>query len=205
MLSIINDLQNHYPVAGGGFSDIYLIEGKIVKVLEDGCWSDTIVETVLQKQAADAGLAPQVHGITTKGDEVIVVMDSVPSGFVNLGDDDLVPTLLGELPLTDALDGLTLFCRLIVAGILHADYHTGNWFQGPKGQTMAIDFGLASRVVDASERYLTRAIQTMLPVLQSAGYPGLSNALVESVGDADDMRSAIVGAAHAFLTDQEDS
>ena len=91
MLSIINDLKNHYPVAGGGFSDIYLIEGKIVKVLEDGCWSDTIVETVLQKQAADAGLAPQVHGITTKGDEVIVVMDSVPSGFVNLGDDDLVP------------------------------------------------------------------------------------------------------------------
>jgi hypothetical protein len=59
--------------------------------------------------------------------------------------------------------------------------------------------------VDASERYLTRAIQTMLPVLQSAGYPGLSTALVESVGDADDMRSAIVGAAHAFLTDQEDS
>ena len=203
MLSIINDLKNHYPVAGGGFSDIYLIEGKIVKVLEDGCWSDTIVETVLQKQAADAGLAPQVHGITTRGDEVIVVMDSVPSGFVNLGDDDLVPTLLGDLPLSDALDGLTLFCRLITAGILHADYHTGNWFQGPKGQTMAIDFGLASRLVDASERYLMRAIQTMLPVLESAGYEALGNLLRFSVGDSDAMRAAVEVAAREFLNDQD--
>ena len=201
-------ISNRTLIAFGGFSEIHLIDGKIVKVLEDGCWSDTIYETVMQKQAADAGLAPQVHGITELDGSVIVVMDPVAEGMKNVEsaeDDGCIPTLLGDLDLVDALEGLTLYARLIAAGIVHADFHTGNWFMNAKRETQAIDFGISSRLVDAPEKHLKRAIQTMLPVLEAAGYNALGRLLRLSweMNDADEMRAAVEVAALEFLQDQD--
>ena len=201
-------ISNRTLIAFGGFSEIHLIDGKIVKVLEDGCWSDTVYETVMQKQAADAGLAPQVHAVTELDGSVIVVMDPVAEGMVNVEsdeDDGCIPTLLGDLDLVDALEGLTLYARLIAAGIVHADFHTGNWFMNAKRETQAIDFGISSRLVDAPEKHLKRAIQTMLPVLEAAGYNALGRLLRFSweMNDADEMRAAVEVAALEFLQDQD--
>ena len=201
-------ISNSTLIAFGGFSEIHLIDDKIVKVLDDGCWSDTIYETMMQKQAADAGLAPQVHAVSELDGAVVVTMDPVADGMVNVESDEdegCIPTLLGDLDLCDALEGLTLYARLIAAGIVHADFHTGNWFMNAKRQTQAIDFGISSRLVDAPERHLKRAIQTMLPVLEAAGYNALGRLLRLSweMNDADEMRAAVEVAALEFLQDQD--
>ena len=70
-------LKTSEPVAFGGFSELHIIDGKAVKVLEDGCYTDTLEECLLQKQAADAGLAPQVHSVFEMADDVVVVMDAI--------------------------------------------------------------------------------------------------------------------------------
>ena len=63
------------------------------------------------------------------------------------------------------------------AGILHADYHTGNWFMNDADQAIAIDFGLSSVLATAGERHLTRAYQFILPALSTLGYDFLVNNL----------------------------
>ena len=70
-------LKTSEPVAFGGFSELHIIDGKAVKVLEDGCYQDVLKECLMQKQAADAGLAPQVHSIFEMKDDVVVVMDVI--------------------------------------------------------------------------------------------------------------------------------
>lgn len=191
----------------GGFSEVHKVDGKIVKVLDEGNWSEVIYETMMQKLAADAGLAPQVHGVSEINGTVIVTMDSVSDGMKNVEDQNqgCIPTLIGDLEFCDALEGLTLYARLIAAGIVHADFHTGNWFMDSKRQTQAIDFGISSRLVDASEKHLRRAIQTMLPVLSEAGYDALCRLLVFAyeMNDADEMRAAVEVAALEFLQDQD--
>ena len=112
------------PFAGGGFSDLYLVNGKVVKLLEDGCYSDTVVECHHQKIAADSGLAPQIHSVSQASDDTLVVMDLVPSDMVNLGSgDDCIPTLLGELPFNQAVEGFVLYCKLLVAGLVLSLIH----------------------------------------------------------------------------------
>lgn len=203
---MLDQLSRDTLLTHGGFSEVHKIDGRIVKVLDEGNWSEVIYETMMQKLAADAGLAPQVHGVSEINGTVIVTMDAVADGMENLGDDNgCIPTLIGDLDFCDALEGLTLYARLIRAGIVHADFHTGNWFMNSKRQTQAIDFGISSRLVDAPVKHLRRAIQTMLPVLADAGYDALGRLLVVAyeMNDADEMRAAVEVAALEFLQDQD--
>ena len=76
--------------------------------------------------------------------------------------------------------GLRLYARLLKAGIVHADAHTGNWFMNDDGDAIAIDFGLASELHEAPEKHIKRAIQFMLPALQILGYEALAADLHEA-------------------------
>ena len=175
-------LKTSEPVAFGGFSSLHIIDGKAVKVLEDGCYQDVLQECLIQKQAADAGLAPQVHSVFEMGDDVVVVMDVIDTDewYQADGLDDVAPTLLGELPDAEMTQGMTLFAKILKAGIIHADFHTGNWFMNDEGETMAIDFGIASSIGTAPKTHLMRALQFLIPCLNRIGQDEL----------ADDLRSA---------------
>ena len=165
-------LKTAEPVAFGGFSELFIINGKAVKVLSDGCYQDVLKECLMQKQAADAGLAPQVHSIFEMGDDVVVVMDAIDTkNFKNADEDndDIAPTLLGELNDEEMTKGVQLYAKLLQAGVVHADYHTGNWFMNEAGEAIAIDFGIASTLGTASSTHLKRAVQFLLPCLERMG------------------------------------
>ena len=91
--------------------------------------------------------------------------------------DDIAPTLLGELPINEMEIGLHLYCQLLQAGVVHADFHSGNWFLNDADKAVAIDFGIASELGTASETHLKRALQFMLPALSQLGYDFLVNNL----------------------------
>ena len=40
-MNLLTQLQTSEPVAFGGFSELHIIDGKAVKVLEDGCYLAT--------------------------------------------------------------------------------------------------------------------------------------------------------------------
>ena len=164
-------LKTSEPVAFGGFSSLHIIDGKAVKVLEDGCYNDVLQECLIQKQAADAGLAPQVHSIFEMGDDVVVVMDVIDTDTWFQADalEDVAPTLLGELNDEEMTKGVKLYAKLLQAGVVHADYHTGNWFMNEEGEAIAIDFGIASTLGTASSTHLKRAVQFLLPCLERMG------------------------------------
>ena len=165
-------LKTSEPVAFGGFSSLHIIDGKAVKVLEDGCYIDVLQECLIQKQAADAGLAPQVHSVFEMGDDVVVVMDAIDTkNFKNADEDndDIAPTLLGELNDEEMTKGVQLYAKLLQAGVVHADFHTGNFFFGPNNESIAIDFGIASTLGTASATHLKRAVQFLLPCLERMG------------------------------------
>ena len=187
-------LKTSEPVAFGGFSSLHIIDGKAVKVLEDGCYSDVLQECLIQKQAADAGLAPQVHSIFEMGDDVVVVMDVIDTDVWFQADslDDVAPTLLGELPQDEMIQGVKLYAKLLQAGIVHADYHTGNWFMNEAGEAIAIDFGIASTLGTASDIHLKRAVQFLLPCLQRMGEDLLADDLITAYGiDAQAIRDSL--------------
>jgi tRNA A-37 threonylcarbamoyl transferase component Bud32 len=178
-MTLLTKLQTSKPVAFGGFSELHIIDGKAVKVLEDGCYRDVLEECYKQNIAAEAGLAPRVHAVTKLEDKVIVVMDAIDTQvWTNPADtDDIAPTLLGELPIDEMEIGLRLYCQLLQTGIIHADYHSGNWFLNDADEAIAIDFGIASELNRAGETHLKRALQFMLPALSQLGYDFLVNNL----------------------------
>jgi tRNA A-37 threonylcarbamoyl transferase component Bud32 len=179
MKQLITQLQTSKPVAVGGFSELHVLNGRAVKILEDACYLDVLKECYLQNLAADAGFAPRVHAVAELVDEVIVVMDVIDTNawFHPDACDDIAPTLLGELP-TDQMEvGLKLFCGLLKAGLIHADFHSGNWFMNEANETMAIDFGIASEIQDAPETHLKRAVQFLIPALHHLGYDYLAENL----------------------------
>ena len=179
-MTIFTQLEKMQPVAEGGFSELYIMDGKAVKLLEDACYQDVLEECVKQNIAADAGLAPKIHAVAKDGKgKVLIVMDAIDTDvwFNPDAQDDYAPTLLGELPIDEMEVGLKLYCQMLKAGILHADYHTGNWFMNDADQAIAIDFGLSSVLATAGERHLTRAYQFILPALSTLGYDFLVNNL----------------------------
>ena len=175
-------LKTSEPVAFGGFSSLHIIDGKAVKVLEDGCYTDVLQECLIQKQAADAGLAPQVHSIFEMGDDVVVVMDVIDTDTWFQADamDDVAPTLLGELNDEEMTKGVKLYAKLLQAGVVHADFHTGNWFMNEAGEAIAIDFGIASTIGTAPATHLKRAVQFLLPCLQRMDLDYLAEDLIAS-------------------------
>jgi len=175
-------LKTSEPVAFGGFSELHIIDGKAVKVLEDGCYQDVLKECLMQKQAADAGLAPQVHSIFEMKDDVVVVMDVIDTDVWFQADslDSVAPTLLGELPQDEMVQGVKLYAKLLQAGVIHADFHTGNWFMNEAGEAIAIDFGIASTIGTAPATHLKRAVQFLLPCLQRMDLGYLAEDLIAS-------------------------
>ena len=194
MTNYITALKTAKPVAFGGFSELFIIDGKAVKVLADGCYQDVLQECLMQKQAADAGLAPQVYSVFEMADDVVVVMDAIDTDVWFQADslDDVAPTLLGELPQDEMIKGVKLYAKLLQAGIVHADYHTGNWFMNEAGEAIAIDFGIASTLGTASDIHLKRAVQFLLPCLQRMGEDLLADDLITAYGiDAQAIRDSL--------------
>ena len=77
MTNLFTQLETLEPVAFGGFSELYIVDGKAVKLLEDACYLDVLEECYKQNIAAEAGLAP---GIVIR--EVVVVNQRFPTGMV---------------------------------------------------------------------------------------------------------------------------
>jgi hypothetical protein len=194
-------LKTSKPVAFGGFSELHIIDGKAVKVLQDGCYQDVLQECLIQKQAADAGLAPQVHNVFQDGDDVVVVMDAIDTNTYHHSEDDnddLAPTLLGELNDVDMIKGVKLYAKLLKAGVVHADFHTGNVFFGPTN-SIAIDFGIASEIGTACQKHLNRAIQFIAPVLGRLDMISEQNQLMGCYNDADAARALLPQIASSLL------
>ena len=182
MTAIFKQIQKLTPVAYGGFSELYVMGGSAVKLIEDQDYREILEESYKQNLAAEAGLAPMVHAVYRKKDQVVVVMDKIDTDtwFHADAGDDVTPTLLGELDNYDMEIGLKLYAQLLKAGVLHADFHTGNWFMNDDGEAIAIDFGLASELHEAPEKHIKRAIQFMLPALQALDYDTLASDLYEA-------------------------
>ena len=183
MTNLFTQLETLEPVACGGFSELYILDGKAVKLLEDACYRDVLEECLKQNIAAEAGLAPKVHAVAKDGeDKVLIVMDAIDTQVWFNPDalDDVAPTLLGELPIDEMEVGLKLYCQMLQAGIVHADFHTGNWFMNDADKTMAIDFGIASEIHDAPEKHLKRALQNIIPALEHLGMVALAADLFEA-------------------------
>ena len=195
-------LKTSEPVAFGGFSSLHIIDGKAVKVLEDGCYTDVLQECLIQKQAADAGLAPQVHSVFEMADDVVVVMDVIDTDVWFQADamDDVAPTLLGELNDEEMVKGVKLYARLLQAGVVHADYHSGNWFMNEAGEAIAIDFGIASTLGTASLTHLNRAAQFIVPCLDRLDMISEASQIRASYNNADDLRSLLPEIASSLLS-----
>lgn len=203
--SIVTDkmkkvIEEGKPFAQGGFSELYMVDGLVVKVQEDAYLPDIQTEMDMQKMAADAGLAPKVYGVEQVGDDkVIIVMDPIAKGMKNPPSmDDYAPTMLAELDRPTMLAGGELYGKMLQAGIVHADYHTGNWFIDSKGNTQAIDFGISSKIKDAPLKHLNRAVQFTLPVLQSKGEIQLAQKMADAYGDAGKIRKLLPKMAKAL-------
>ena len=180
MTNLFNQLETLEPVAFGGFSELYIIDGKAVKLLEDACYLDVLEECYKQNIAAEAGLAPKVYTVAKAGDDkVLIVMDAIDTDAWYHADaqDDVAPTLLGELPTYEMAAGLKLYCGLLKAGLIHADFHTGNWYMNDHAEQMAIDFGISSEIHEAPKAHLMRAVQFLLPALEHIGFDHLANNL----------------------------
>jgi tRNA A-37 threonylcarbamoyl transferase component Bud32 len=172
-MTLLTKLQTSKPVAFGGFSELHIIDGKAVKVLEDGCYRDVLEECYKQNIAAEAGLAPRVHAVAKDGDDkVLIVMDAIDTDVWFNPDslDEYAPTLIGELPINEMEIGLKLYCQMLKAGIIHADFHSGNWFMNDADQAIAIDFGISSEIGTASEKHIRRSLQFIIPALDQLGY-----------------------------------
>ena len=156
-------LKDGYPFASGGFSDVYDIDGLVVKVQEEGDLADTMREMKLQNIAADAGLAPKAYDVKQVGNDVLSTQDRVPKGFKSASIEPEMFELLPK-PMQDA--GGKLYADLLKAGVVHKDFHTGNWFVNADGKGMAIDFGIANTLKDANMKQLVYAAQRLEPVLR---------------------------------------
>ena len=182
MTTLFKQLEKLEPVAFGGFSELYVIGGNAIKLIEDQDYLGVLEESYKQNIAAEAGLAPKIHAVAKQGNKVVVVMDMVDSTKWYHPDamDDVAPTLLSELPEYEMETGLMLYCKMLKAGIIHADFHTGNWFLNDDGEAIAIDFGLSSQLHDAPERHIKRAVMFLLPALQQCGWDTLASNLYEA-------------------------
>jgi len=184
-------------IATGGTADVFRIDGKVTKMMEDVCYQDVLAESVLQQMAADHGLAPQVLAIGDLGKRVLMTMESVPMDMVSVTDE---PMLLDDLEGSEMVSGLILYCKILKAGIIHADFHTGNWFVNDHGQSMAIDFGVASTIQDAPHTHLRRALMYMIPVLSRLGMDDMVEVLQDMYGEPEVIRNTIQWVADRILT-----
>ena len=201
MKNLLQAIQTSKPVAFGGFSELYVINNKAVKLMEDTCYTDVLQETYRQRIAADAGLAPQVYTVEREGEKVVVEMDLIDNTrwFHPDAEEGIAPTLLGELPIDQMTIGLQLYMNLLKANIVHADFHSGNWFMDEDGNALAIDFGLGSELDTCSLTHAKRAIQFLFPALKALGFESEAEDLHFAFdGDVEEIREALAEVASAF-------
>ena len=162
--------KHHTPFASGGSSDMYMLYGNAVKVLEDGCYENTLQEVSLQMTAADAGLAPQIYSLFEVPGAVIIIMEAIDTDkFRQVVEDTTMGydiARLGGLDYETMMLGSKLYANLIKVGIIHADFHVQNWLRCDS-ETIALDFGVADYIQDASYRHLTVAVTTLTPALMA--------------------------------------
>ena len=160
--------RHHMPFASGYSSDIYMRYGKVIKVLEDGCYEDTLNEVLLQQTAADAGLAPQVHSLFEVPGAVVIIMEAIDTDkYKQVVEDTPIgydPIRLDGIDYNSMMVGSKLYANLIQAGIIHADFHVQNWLKCGN-DAIALDFGVASLIQDANQRHLRAAVSTLTPSL----------------------------------------
>ncbi len=72
-MSIFTQLRKLSPVAYGGFSELYVMGGNAVKLIEDQDYREILEVSYRQNLAAEAGLAPKVHAVYRKKDQVVGV------------------------------------------------------------------------------------------------------------------------------------
>jgi len=183
-------------IASGGTADVFRIDGKVIKMMEDVFYGDVLEETALQQMVADHGLAPQVRSISDLGKRVLMEMDSVPMDMVSVTPE---PVLLEDLEGSEMVSGLILYCKILQVGVIHADFHTGNWFMNGDGETMAIDFGVASTIGDASDSHLRRALIYMIPVLERLGMDDMVEILNDMYSDPQVIRNTLQWVAGRIL------
>ena len=201
MKNLLQTIQTLEPVAFGGFSELYIINDKAVKLMEDTCYRDVLQETYRQRLAADAGLAPQVYAVEREGEKVVVEMDLIDNTrwFHPDAEEGIAPTLLGELPIDQMAIGLQLYINLLKANIVHADFHSGNWFMDEDGNSLAIDFGLGSELSTCSLKHAKRACQFLAPALEALGYQAEAEELAFAFdGEVEEIREALAEVASAF-------
>lgn len=201
MQNVFKKIEKLTPNCSGGFSDIYFIDGRVLKVMEDADFNDVAHEVRMQATAAQARLAPQIHEFNTCGSTAIIEMDEVPVGYRNVETetDDFAPTMLWELPWKQQRAGFDLYIKLLRAGIVHADFHTGNWFLNSVGDGMVIDFGLSSHLAEASLRHLKRAIQFIVRTIDElCPEDGQMLRAVYADGDELDCQMALQRVAEAY-------
>ena len=170
-MSFLSTLKKyHIPFASGYSSDIYMRYGKVIKVLEDGCYEDTLKEVALQQTAADAGLAPQIYSVFEVPGAVVIIMEAIDTDkFKQVVENTPIgyePIRLGGLDNDAMMLGSMLYANLIKAGIIHADFHVQNWLRCDD-EAIALDFGVADYIQDASYRHLTVAVTTLTPALMA--------------------------------------
>ena len=162
--------RHHMPFASGYSSDIYMRYGKVIKVLEDGCYEDTLNEVLLQQTAADAGLAPQVHSLFEVPGAVVIIMEAIDTDkYKQVVEDTPIgydPIRLDGIDYNSMMVGSKLYANLIQAGIIHADFHVQNWLKCGN-DAIALDFGVASLIQDANQRHLRAAVSTLTPALMA--------------------------------------
>ena len=156
--------KHHTPFASGPCSDIYMNRGKAMKVMEDGWYEDTLKECILQDKAYEAGLAPKIHSVFEVPGADVITMDYINTDRFKHADGNLntysKAIWLEDLDTKNMLSGSKLYAKLILAGILHTDFHVGNWFIDGE-TTVAIDFGLAELVADSNITQLKQAVRNL--------------------------------------------
>ena len=201
-MTILTQLPTAKPVAKGCFGTLYNINGKAVKVITEGDYQAILEECALQIQAAEAGLAPKIHTVTRIAQGTMIVMDWIDQDewFHPDFDQDVAP-FMAMLPHDRMVLGLQLMAKLINAGLIHADYHTGNWFINNNGDQLAIDFGQAARIEDADEDQLRKVGVQMKYATRLAGHTEVANLLDEALNEENDdaLRAALTVAAKAVL------
>ena len=193
-----DDLYGVQPFAYGGSSELFMIDGVVAKVMTDHYFSDVINELYLQKLAANAGLAPQVHAISELDNAIVISMDRVPAGFHSADDDEDGGLLLHELADHERRCGFLLYCGMLKAGVLHCDFHSGNWFiNGNK--TIAIDFGMAYELKDASLKAMTKAVCFIADALMEYDF-ALAEELAAAAGsnETEELRALLVEIGEMF-------
>lgn len=205
-MSFLTTLKSrHSPIASGYSSDIYLIDGKITKVLEDGCYDDTLKEVVIQQAAADAGLAPQVYSVFEVSGAAVIIMEAIDTNrlkpVVSNTPIGYNPRELGSLSTRDMILGSKLFAQLVSCGIIHADFHVQNWLKY-QDKVIALDFGTADFIEDASLRYLQKAVRSITPALAFINEYGLIYSMTES-SDRAELRTLLRKASALLLSVSE--